>query len=392
MERADGMGSAAPPGGQGGRRPGADATAAAFLASRRLDELPEEVFLLGAVWSACERCVSERDAAAASRLYPLLAGFAGCAGERAGGGFWSYTAARHLGALAGLLARWDDAADHLEDALRAAARVGAVVEVRRTQLAYARLLLGRGAPGDEVRAERLLAEIAGREETAQHGAEGAAAAGRTRSEAVCEPPASAAAGVLPWRASRYVFRREGDFWTLASDGSPLRIRHLRGLAYIAELLRRPYAQLYVVELAALAEPAERRLSAEAAVECGLRVSGEAEEEPALDCTARAAYRARWRELVAEQEEAERDHDGGRAARVQREIGMLAAQLTRAAKGGAGAGPSMKERARVNVRNCVVAALRAIRPYDATLWRHLANSLKTGAFCSYEPDRAVEWEM
>src|SRR5215472_17959346 len=133
--------------------------AQAFLASRRLDQLPDEVFQLGAVWSACERCVGERDTAAAERLYALLAGFADARAERAGGAFWWGTAAHYLGALASLLARWDAAAAHFEDALQTGAAAGAILEVRRTQLAYIRLLLARGAIGDEAKAERLLAEL-----------------------------------------------------------------------------------------------------------------------------------------------------------------------------------------------------------------------------------------
>src|SRR5262249_56119545 len=101
----------------------------------------------------------------------------------------------------------------------------------------------------------------------------------------------------------------------------------------------------------------------------------------------------WGEGVGEEAEARSYNDPGRAARAQREIGMLAAQLTAVAVGGSGrSGASLKERARVNVRNCITAALRALRAYDETLWRHLSNSIKTGSFCCYAPDRPVVWEM
>ena len=35
----------------------------------------------------------------------------------------------------------------------------------------------------------------------------------------------------------------------------------------------------------------------------------------------------------------------------------------------------------------VAKIEAVHP---TLGRHLANAIRTGAFCSYEPERPVEW--
>ena len=97
------------------------AGAQAFLASRRLRELPEEVFQLGAVWSACERCVAECDAAGADGLYRVLTGFAGGADQRVGGAFWRGAAAHYLGILASLLSRWDAAAAHFEEALRTGA-------------------------------------------------------------------------------------------------------------------------------------------------------------------------------------------------------------------------------------------------------------------------------
>src|SRR5262249_50709511 len=136
-----------------------------------------------------------------------------------------------------------------------------------------------------------------------------------------------------------------------------------------------------------------RLSIDEAAEHGLRISAETDVVPALDRRARDDYRTRWRELLIEEAEARRDNDPGRAARAQREIEMLAAQLTAAAGGGSGrSGASLKERARVNVRNCITAALRALRVHDEALWRHLSNSIKTGSFCCYAPDRPVVWEM
>ena len=320
----------------------------AFFATRRLTDFPEESVQLGAVWSACEQCA----------------------------------------------ARWDAAAAHFEEGLRDGR--AAAPEVRRTQLAYVRLLLARGAPGDDVTAERLLAEVNASVRLARAAGPvaavadaGAAAGSGRRADPVAPRRGSATA-----RSLRYLFRREGDYWTLACNGKVSRLRSLRGFDYIAELLRHPYEQIYVVDLAALGVPGEDRLSAEEVAEHGLRVSGEAGVVPALDRRAREDYRARWRELLVEEAAARRDNDPGRAARVQREIAMLTAQLA-AVAGGSGcgrSGTSLKERARVNVRNCITGALRAVRVHDEALWRHLSNSIKTGSFCCYGPDRPVVWDM
>ncbi len=194
--------------------------------------------------------------------------------------------------------------------------------------------------------------------------------------------------------SRYAFKREGDYWTLVAEGRLSRLRSLRGLEFVAELLRHPYEPIYVVDLAGLGVAPERRLSVEEATEQGLRVSAESDTVPALDRRARDDYRARWRELLVEEAEARHDNDVGRATRIQREIDMLAEQLAAVAgdDGCGRSGPSVKERARVNVRNCITKALRAIRHHDERLWRHLSNSVKTGTFCCYAPDRPVVWDM
>jgi non-specific serine/threonine protein kinase len=235
------------------------------------------------------------------------------------------------------------------------------------------------ARGDQARAHRLLAEAIG-----------------SWSGLCAAPPPSGpapdprAAGASP---GHYVFRREGDYWAVAGEGRLARVRGRRGFDYVAELLRHPLQPIYVVDLAAVEIPDGRCFSLEEAAEQGLRVSGEVGLDEGLDRRARADYRGRWRELLAEEAEARRDNDVGRAARVRREIDMLASELATAPGGTGGRrGPSFKERARVNVRNCITGALRTVRRHDETLWRHLINSIKTGTFCCYAPDRAVEWEL
>ncbi|HKS90959.1 MAG TPA: AAA family ATPase, partial [Tepidiformaceae bacterium] len=69
--------------------------------------------------------------------------------------------AHHLGRLATVLERWDEAGDHFENALASHQRMGFTAWLAATQLAYARMLLRRGAPPDARRAHDLL-EIARR--------------------------------------------------------------------------------------------------------------------------------------------------------------------------------------------------------------------------------------
>ena len=52
--------------------------------------------------------------------------------------------------------------------------------------------------------------------------------------------------VLP---EEHVFRREGDYWTIAYEGQVIRLRDAKGLHYLSRLLRHPSCPVPVTELA-----------------------------------------------------------------------------------------------------------------------------------------------
>ena len=47
----------------------------------------------------------------------------------------------------------------------------------------------------------------------------------------------------------HVFRREGEYWTIAYEGQVIRLRDARGLQYLARLLRQPACRVHVTDLA-----------------------------------------------------------------------------------------------------------------------------------------------
>lgn len=50
-------------------------------------------------------------------------------------------------------------------------------------------------------------------------------------------------------AGEDAFRREGEYWTIVSDGRLFRLRDSKGLGQIARLLERPLAKVHVTVLA-----------------------------------------------------------------------------------------------------------------------------------------------
>jgi non-specific serine/threonine protein kinase len=114
----------------------------------------------------------------------------------------------------------------------------------------------------------------------------------------------------------------------------------------------------------------------------------------LDARARAAYQRRLEDLRDELEEAERFHDSGRAAKARAEIDFITSELAAAygLRGHARRPGSSSEKARQAVSYCIRSSLNKLRTTHPTLWRHLFAALKTGTFCSYNPEHPTSWKL
>jgi hypothetical protein len=138
--------------------------------------------------------------------------------------------------------------------------------------------------------------------------------------------------------TQHVFRREGDYWTIAFDGKVVRLRDARGLRYLATLLLHPGEPLPVQTLVAAA---------------GARTSA--------------------------------------AARMKRQVGLSVAVAD---------APTAEplaletERARVTVTKGIKSALERLAAEHPSLARHLSVTVKRGYVCTYNPDpRApINWRQ
>jgi non-specific serine/threonine protein kinase len=190
---------------------------------------------------------------------------------------------------------------------------------------------------------------------------------------------------------RYIFRQRGEFWDAAYNAKLVRLKQVKGLTLIAQLLRHPYREFHAMDLAALAEPPLARTS---------KTNPEAGEEsdlgPVLDAMARQSYRQRLQELRQDLEEARSFNDLHRASSLEEEMQFLTRELARAVglRGRDRKAGSPTERARLRVTNAIKLAIGKISQHHDTLGRHLARNIRTGTFCSYAPDSdaRVEWEL
>jgi hypothetical protein len=339
------------------------------------------------VLSACrlaQTCSLLGDGSMARHLYQLLLPYhdrlitlAGAVGER------TCAAAYFVGLVAANLADWNAALEHFDHALQLNQRIAATYDAAQTRYAYASVLVLRGRPGDWEQARELLRETV----------DALAAREAAPTPARAAPRGTPTDGVHGMPA-RYVFRADGDYWTVAYDSQPFHVKNVRGLYYIGRLLRQPHRDLHVLDLVASGiDTASPRRERSDLPDDGFSVARLDDVLPVLDPRARRAYVGRLRALRAEQDEAVLNNDLGRSAALEREITFLADQLLAASRPTRCASTaSPVERARINVRNAITGAIKIIAPHHGELARHLRNAIRTGSICCYAPDRPLDWAL
>jgi len=189
-------------------------------------------------------------------------------------------------------------------------------------------------------------------------------------------------------------RQEGEYWTLTHAGSVLRFKDVKGLHYLAYLLRHPGQELHVLDLAELTGATPERRAGVAGALVPDTARRRELDEPVLDAAAKAAYKRRVAEIREELAEAEDLNDAGRMAALAEEREIIARQLaTAVGLGGRDrAAATNAERARVAVTLAIKSVLKKIGRVHPVLGSHLKRSIKTGRFCLYAPDPAspVSW--
>jgi tetratricopeptide (TPR) repeat protein len=285
-----------------------------------------------------------------------------------------------LGILATTLSRFDDAERDFTLALQRNEDMGALLWTTYTQIEFARMLFFRDRPGDHERADELLSSALPAAEV--HGFVRAERQIETLRPTV---PAGASSGRVPQASgtSRARFRREGEYWSITFGGDGFRLRHSKGLRYLSHLLARPGIEIHSLELVAAVEghtSQGRARDATVNLDSG-------DPAPLLDDRAKAEYRTRLGELDAELSEAEEWNDPERASRLREERDFLAHELASAiGLGGRDRkAASNAERARVNVTRAIRSAIERIDEHGPDLGKHLSATVRTGTFCSYQPD-------
>jgi hypothetical protein len=190
-------------------------------------------------------------------------------------------------------------------------------------------------------------------------------------------PATPAEPIRAQGSTGNVFRREGEIFSIEFEGTVVRAKDSKGLRDLARLLSEPGREVHVLDLVGAGEVAP---------------AGDAGE--VIDARARAEYRRRLEDLEADIADATDTGDRGRLARLQAERDFLIDELSSAL--GLGGRPrragEVHERARKAVSARIRLAIDRLGADHPALRRHLTNSVQTGTFCCYRPERPMTWTM
>jgi len=166
---------------------------------------------------------------------------------------------------------------------------------------------------------------------------------------------------------------QGEVWRLHYNGASAVVRDGKGYHDLARMLAEPGREFHCLELMG---------------------SGYAPDkgEAVLDAKARTAYRERIVELQEAMREADARQDSLRTAELHREYDALVDHLS----GAIGLGGRTRrqgataEKARSAVTWRIRSAIRKIGKVHPGLAEHLDRSVRTGTFCSYRPEREIDW--
>jgi hypothetical protein len=204
-----------------------------------------------------------------------------------------------------------------------------------------------------------------------------------------------------------IFRKEGEYWAIGYARKSFRLKDTKGLGYLAHLLRHPAAEFHVLDLvsgiAGQRDDDETNHSVQGLPrgdddleKAGIHITSLGDAGEMLDDQAKVAYRRRLSERREELEEAKKLGNVERAEHAEQEIDALTAELSRAVGlGGRNRrAASASERARQSIAKTIKSVLDRIAQSDGTLGDRLSRCIKTGTFCSYQPDPdlPIAWEF
>lgn len=170
------------------------------------------------------------------------------------------------------------------------------------------------------------------------------------------------------------FVKENELWQISFEGKTIMIPEVKGFVDMAKLLESPEKEFHCTSLFG----------------SGVHASS----EPIFDEKAKQSYKKRMQDIQEDIQTCEDQSNFERAAELQQEYSDLVEHLT--ASIGMGGKTRKVNDTMDKMRSAVTwrirNAIQKIEKSHPALGRHFANSIKTGLFCSYSPEKPVKWVL
>lgn len=168
------------------------------------------------------------------------------------------------------------------------------------------------------------------------------------------------------------FLKEATGWKLSYENSAIQLPEVKGFYDIQKMLSQPRQLFHCAEL------------------MGNVVNEKGEK--LFDAKAKKQYEKKIVDLQADIREAEQRSDFLQLEKLQDEYDKLIEHLSQSLgiKGKIRESSNPVEKARSAVTWRIRSAIARIESHHPQLGAHLSNAIKTGSFCSYQPDRDLNW--
>ena len=179
---------------------------------------------------------------------------------------------------------------------------------------------------------------------------------------------------IPKTSVNYAFLKDGSLWSFSFRSDIVQLPEVKGFYDLQKLLANPYEAIHCAEL--------------------MGNVLESEGEFVMDEKAKHSYQRKILSLQEEIEEAENLHNFEKVQRLQEEYDQILEHLSQSlglnAKVRKSGNPIEKARSAITWR--IRSAISKIEKVHPTLGKHLSNTIKTGTFCSYSPEKELTWAL
>ncbi|ODS33190.1 MAG: hypothetical protein SCARUB_01668 [Candidatus Scalindua rubra] len=200
------------------------------------------------------------------------------------------------------------------------------------------------------------------------------------------------------------FLLKGEYWTISYEDKTINLKDSIGLQYIHSLLNNPGKEFHVLKLVReikknppyedIYNEINKEQQEGQLIEEGLSKGSTGE---VIDKKAIKEYEDHYNDLKSELEDETIPKSDERIAGIEKEMEQITKALTagRGKRGRSRKFADEAEKARKAVSKAINESLDKIKDEQSghqALWKHFKNTLTTGSFCSYKPEKTIPWKL